>query len=243
MRGPVVAAAVLTRLPVPGRGPLPGDLSRAVPWFPVVGAVVGGVVGGVYLLLDRALAPLPAAVVAVAAGIVLTGAFHEDGLADTCDGLGGRTRADRLAAMADPRVGTFGVLALVVSVLARSGALASLPAGEALPLVVAVHAAARGVVAGALALAPAARPDGLAAVLVAETRPWRGVVGLAVGVVAAVGLLGPAAGPLLLAAAGAGGLVVAAAVRRLGGITGDVLGAGEQAAEIGALLAGAAMMG
>lgn len=243
MRGPATATAVLTRLPVPGGAPLPGDLSRAVPWFPVVGAAVGGVVGGVYLLLDRVLAPFPAAVLAVAAGIALTGAFHEDGLADTCDGLGGRTRADRLAAMADPRVGTFGVLALVVSVLARSGALASLSAGEALPLIVAAHAAARGVVSGAVSLAPAARSDGLAAGLLAETGPWHGLVGFAVGGVAAFGLLGAAAGPLLLAAAGAGSLAVAMSVRRLGGVTGDVLGAGEQAAEIGALLAGAAIMG
>lgn len=241
MRGLGVALAVLTRIPVAAGAADPADLARSVTWFPVVGALVGGTVGGVFALVSLRVPAAPAAVLAVAAGIALTGALHEDGLADTCDGLGGRTPAGRLAAMADPRLGTFGALALAVSLLVRVGVLAALDPGSAVPLLAAAHALARGTAAAALAVPARARPEGLAAGF--RVDPWRGALAAAVAIVAAVGLLGAAALPLVLGAVIPGGLVARGAARRLGGMTGDVLGACEQAAEVGAFVAASAIMG
>ena len=102
------ALAFLTRLPT---GAHPEDetaIGRSVPWFPVVGSLVGAATGLVYLGLDDVIAPSTAAIVAVAVGAVITGGLHEDGLADTFDGLGGPDPARRLEIMRDSRIGTFG---------------------------------------------------------------------------------------------------------------------------------------
>ena len=85
----------------------------SVPWFPVVGAVIGLMIGMVWLGLNELVSPLTSATIAVMVGVMITGAFHEDGLADTADSLGGYTPERRLEIMKDSRVGTFGVLALV----------------------------------------------------------------------------------------------------------------------------------
>lgn len=242
MKGPAVALAFLTRIPVPVRVDGPSDLARSVPWFPVVGALVGLVVGGVFPLFSGFLPTLAAAALAVAAGMVVTGALHEDGLADTVDGLaGGRDRSGRLEIMKDSRVGTFGALALVISVLLRVGALAAFQPGTALVVVVLVHVLARGAAAGVMVSVPAATTTGLGADYLAATR-WQGAVGLGVAAAIAFGLGGTFAIPLFVAATVPAGLVAWWAGARIGGVTGDVLGACEQAAEIGAFLAASAIM-
>ncbi len=104
----------LTRLPVPvALDHCDGRLARAAPWFPVVGLLVGGIAGGA-LLLAAAVLPMPlAAGFAIAAGVLVTGALHEDGLADCCDGLGGgRNREHALEIMRDSRIGTFAGIGL-----------------------------------------------------------------------------------------------------------------------------------
>ncbi len=235
-----LAGVFLTRLPL-GSLMRAGTPARAVRAYPVVGAAVGAAGGGTLLAAAALGLPAPAAAgLAVGVTILVTGALHEDGLADVADACGPADRDQRLAVMRDSRVGTFGVLALVLSVLLRVAALAG-PA----PLVAAAGlagaaGAARAGPAVLLHAMPPARGDGLAA---GVGRPDRETLGWAVGLGAlALVLPAVAAGPT---AAAAMALAVAAATagagflahRLVGGLTGDTLGAGIQAAEITALLA------
>lgn len=229
------SVAFLTRLPIRLETPLP--LAAAVPGFPLAGALVGGIAA---VMLSVALwlgvPALPAALLAVGASIAATGALHEDGLADSADGLfSGKPRERVLEIMRDSRIGTFGALALILSVGLRAGSLAVLADGAA--ALVAVHALSRGWLPWLMWQDTPARGDGLAADAGKPVQAnvfWAAGFGLAIAVVA----IGPL--PALLAAAVSAGsaLVVAALARkRLGGYTGDTLGAAQQAAEIGALLA------
>src|SRR5919109_3925045 len=112
------AVSFLTRVPVGRRLALDGaDVARGALLFPVVGAGIGAAVGLAAVLLDEPLPALPAAALALALGLLLTGAMHLDGLADTADALGGRSRAEALSIMRDHAVGTYGVAALIVDLL------------------------------------------------------------------------------------------------------------------------------
>jgi adenosylcobinamide-GDP ribazoletransferase len=218
------------------------DVARGSVFFPLVGGGVGAVTGLVAIGLAKALPFFLAAAVAVAFHAALTGAIHLDALADLADSLGGATRDRALEILRDPSVGAFGVLALVVDVLFQVGALAAL-LGETDLLSLAVSAFALGraaplVIGWAL---PYARPGaGSGRALTDEPRPWERVAGLllaAVVVFALTGLRGFAlAGGAVIGTA----LVALVAWRRLGGATGDVLGAGIEVATVGALLAAAA---
>jgi adenosylcobinamide-GDP ribazoletransferase len=225
------AALFLTRLPLPCPAVMPPDLhGRSAGWYPLIGALIG-------------LAGAPAALLALAAQTGLTGALHEDGLADTADGFGGgRDKAAKLAIMRDSRLGSYGAMALIFSIGLRASALASLPD----PVAVTAALAAAGALSRAAlvalygGLAPA-RTDGLGATL---GRPDRGRVALALGLgfALAVAGLGLSAIPAVLAAAVAALAVARLARRQIGGYTGDVLGAAQQAAEIAVLLALAAVL-
>jgi len=208
--------------------------------LPAVGALLGLAGGVAYALAwHLGLTSFLAALAAIAVVALLTGAMHEDGLADVADGFGGgRTRGDTLRIMRDSRIGTFGALALLLAVLARTGALANLAEPRlVLPALVVAAAVSRATLPAVLLALPSARPDGLAA---AAGQPhWaRVVAGLALACLLAFALLGPAAALAgLLAAGGLALLLAALAWRRIGGITGDVLGAAQQLAELGFLLA------
>ena len=234
------AAGFLTRLPMVGPArTLPGALTQASRCFPLVGILVGVIAGAVYAIAaDCNLTPLIAAALAVAAGIIVTGALHEDGLADFADGLGVRgERQAKLAAMRDSHIGVFAMLALALSLILRVSALASLGQPlQVLGALIAAHAGARAILPWAMYQENPARSDGLA---VAAGRPSRATAGaaLVIGAVALVVALGPGAGFVAaLGAALAMGLLPLAR-RELGGITGDVLGAVEQSAEVLILLA------
>lgn len=205
------ALAFLTPLPVGARVP---D-QRTVVWFPAVGALLGLVVGGVWWAAGEGFPPLVAAGVAVVADLVLTGALHVDGLADSADGvLPHLPDADRRrAVMAAPDVGAFGVAAVVGALLLRWAAFASIEPDVL--LVVAVWLASRSAMAVALATQPYVG-GGLGSAFVGA-----GWWAPALGVVAAAVLAPIEVAGLVVAAAG----VVALARRRLGGVTGDVLGA------------------
>jgi adenosylcobinamide-GDP ribazoletransferase len=240
----LVAARFFTRLPLgAARLPEPGALARGAWAFPVIGAGVGVLCAAAYAIAKGLnLPPLAAALIAVGAGVLLTGALHEDGLADTADGLGGGAdRAAKLAIMRDSRSGAFGVLALFFSVGLRAAAAASLAGnGAALAAFVAAHAVGRGGLAAAMLLLPAARSDGLGA---AAGRPEGAetAVSLAIAAVIALAALGPAGGLGALVAAGVVmGVIAVLADRQVGGYTGDVLGAMEQGGETAMLLAAAA---
>jgi adenosylcobinamide-GDP ribazoletransferase len=181
--------------------------------------------------------PVPlAAGLAVGVGVLVTGALHEDGLADTADGLGGgRTPERALEIMRDSRIGSYGALALMFSVGFRWAAVAGMaPAQGALALIVA-HCVSRAALAPAPLMAEYAREQGLGRALDgvrASDAAIALLVGFAISLVAGVGGL-----VAMAAALAAGGAVLALLVRRLGGYTGDGLGAIQQAAEIAALLA------
>lgn len=244
LSGFTVAAAFLTRIPVAEAGESDRSLVEAAWAFPLVGAGIGAVAAFVFLFAQlTGLGDWPAALLAVAAGLLVTGALHEDGLADAADGLfGGADRDRRLAIMRDSRHGTFAVLALVLSVALRAAALAQIGdvvlAGLAL---VAAHAGSRGLLPVVLlALAPA-RDDGLGASC-DRPRPAVVIAAVLIALAIAAAALGPAhgLGAFGLAAAAMAG-AAAVAQRRIGGYTGDVLGAVQQIGEIVMLLAAAAL--
>ena len=146
-----IGISLCTRLPI---GPIDavgeGDVARASWTFPIAGLLVGLTGAIAYWLAVRVnVAPLPAAALALAATLLLTGAMHEDGLADTADGLGGATREKKLEIMRDSRIGTFGACALAVSLMLRWSALADIaePRVVALALICA-HVSARALRAG-----------------------------------------------------------------------------------------------
>jgi adenosylcobinamide-GDP ribazoletransferase len=240
-----VALQFLTRLPVgaPARWP-PGALAASAPMFPLVGALIGAAAGLVFALATGlGLPPMLAALLAVAAQILLTGGLHEDGLADVADGFGGgRTRADKLRILRDPRLGSFGAMALMLALLARISALAALaePGLVAAVLIVA-GATSRAALPVIMATLAPARDDGLAA-SAGRPHPLRATAAVIIALLTAFVLLPPAMAAVGLIAAAGGALIIARLARRqIGGHTGDVLGAAQQLAEIGVLLAAPAL--
>jgi adenosylcobinamide-GDP ribazoletransferase len=231
-RAVLAAVAFLTRVPV-GRVELGrDDVARGSVLFPLVGAGIGLVVGLVAVGLDSRLGPLLAAALAVAFEALLTGAIHLDGLADTADGLGAGTRERALAVMREGAIGAFGATALGLDLLVKTAAIAAILSGPAPVLaLVAAFAVGRAAPLALAAAFPYAREeDGIGRALAG--RPWA-AVGVALGIVVAVGALGMRG----LWIAGAAAVAVAAlalVARRLGGVTGDVLGA---AAELGTTFA------
>jgi adenosylcobinamide-GDP ribazoletransferase len=229
-----LAVTLFTVAPLPAGRVDRASAAVAMRVAPGVGAVLGAVLGGVLVGLDAAGMPrLLAGIVVVGAGALLTRGLHLDGLADTADGLGAyRSRDQALDVMKRPDIGPFGVVALVLTLLAQAAAVAALPTrGWSAALTGVVAATATGRAAATWACrrgVPAARPGGLGA-LVAGTV---GTAALAVGTAAVAALAVPAVpgrpwqGPVAVLAALAVALLLQRhAVRRLGGITGDVLGA------------------
>jgi adenosylcobinamide-GDP ribazoletransferase len=238
------AFRLLTRIPL---GASNSGLEGVAGWFPVVGLFVGLAVGGIYALLYPWMPSMLSAVIAVSGGILLTGAFHEDGLADGMDAFGAGASGEKaLQIMRDPRLGTYGTLALVISVLWRVVALGSLGPAVAVAAAVVAHALGRTSAVGLMAVAPAAREDGLGRLGVAGLDGRRATLAIAVG----LGLTIPVVGWLVALGVIAGAIMVVlvvrwVSVRRIGGITGDVLGACEQLTEMGSLavVAGATWVG
>lgn len=239
LRDAAGAISFYTRLPVPldaGRQRAFADIQWAAP---LAGAVVGLAVGGVlWLGLALGLPAQLAAAFAVAAGVALTGALHEDGLADTADGFGGgRSRDDKLAIMRDSRIGSYGVLALGLSLIARWAALAALAEASiagAVLAAVAAHAGSRALLPALLAALPPARADGLSAGI-GITNSRTALAALALGFVFLLpcGLVFAVAASLGLGLVAV--LVARLALAQIGGQTGDVLGAAQQAGEIALL--------
>ena len=240
MRDVRIAVSLCTRLPVGTSMAVgPGDVARAGWAFPIAGALIGMVAAAVYWLADRAhIPPVSASVLALATSVILTGAMHEDGLADTADGLGGgKTREKKLEIMRDSRIGTFGACALGLSLLLRWSALTALEDTRAVAIALIVaHAGARAVLPAFMSLVAPARSDGLSSDA-GQPPPISVAVALGLCIVAlsiGFGLGAMLTGVVMLAAIGL--LLALLARRQIGGQTGDVLGALEQAAEAALLL-------
>lgn len=231
MKRPAVMGAVAF-LTVAGRGQVPK--ARALWWFPVVGAGLGGVLAAIHWGAGELWPLLVVGIVVVAADLVLTGALHLDGLSDSADGLLPHMDRDRrLAVMSRPDVGAFAIAAVVVVLGVRWAAL-SVDGVESLALIP-VWALSRTLVALVPAIVPYARPGGLADPFLAGARPWLALwlAPAVAGLVLIEGVSGAvSAGVAVAASAG----IVAMAWRRLGGFTGDVLGAVILIAETAALL-------
>jgi adenosylcobinamide-GDP ribazoletransferase len=234
----------LTRLPLSHSEPMEkGALSRSLWTAPVVGVAVA-LAGAVVYAVATALhvPPLAAAALAVAATILLTGGLHEDGLADVADGFGGGgTRERKLEIMRDSRIGTYGVCALILSLVLRIAALVNLgdPALVALGLI-AAHAGGRASIPVFMQFVPPARPDGLSA----EAGVPPGESSLAAALIGAVVLifcLGFSTGLVaIVLLAGACAFLGWLCRKQIEGQTGDVLGALEQAGEVIVLLVASA---
>jgi adenosylcobinamide-GDP ribazoletransferase len=221
-----VAVAFLTRLPLGSRAG--GDaeaVARAAPLFPLIGAAIGAVVGAAAIGFSQVLPALLAGLLAVALELVLTGALHADGLADSADGLGGRDRNRALEIMRDHTLGTYGAAALALDLAMKAAALGALGEADALGPIVAAMALSR---AAPLPLGRLgyARPGGGAGRLLAGRV---GVSGVIVGTLLALAIAAVAAGgralPLLACAALTTVGIGLLSHRRLGGVTGDVMGA------------------
>jgi len=243
--GFAVATAFFTRIPITTPACRAELLADAAWAFPLVGAGIGGVAAFAFLLAQLlGLGDWPAAILAVLATVVLTGALHEDGIADTADGLiGGHDRDQRLAIMRDSRHGTFGVVAIVLSLLLRTAALAGI--GEAVYAglaLIAAHAASRSALPLAMRALVPARADGLGAAA-GRPRTSLAIAALAIGLLVTLAAIGPARGAIAFGLAGAAMFALGVlARRRIGGYTGDVLGAFQQIGEIVMLLAAAASL-
>jgi adenosylcobinamide-GDP ribazoletransferase len=235
------ALQMLTRLPIPRLSGFEGDwIARSAPYYPVVGWIVGGLCA-VVLLLTNWVWPEPiAAILAVAAGLLATGGLHEDGLADTVDGLcGGHTPQHRLEIMKDSCNGSYAALVLWVILILKAAVLATLSPTKAALALVLVHGAARALPVMVMASLRYAGDPETAKFKSAPLRvhPVKAMVALVLGLVPLLLLLplDSAALSVGLAALSAAGMALVAR-RLVGGFTGDVLGAVEQVAEVALLL-------
>jgi len=225
----LAAAQFLTRVPIRLR--TAPDLAAAVPWFPVVGALIGAAVGLVAAGLTEVVPSSVAAAVAIIVGLLITGAFHEDGLADTADALGGMTPERRREILKDSRHGSYGVAAMCTTIVLRIICVASLGPAAAFAGLVAAHTLGRGAAVAAMVTGRPAPHEGLGADYTRVLSPRSATVGVlaALAIGALVG--GWWIAPLALAVALGAVAVIRLAHRAFGGISGDLLGAVEQVGE------------
>ena len=232
------AFGLLTRLPAPVDHARAGHRGMSSGWaYPIVGAVVGALAGALGAgLMALGAAPMLAVALALTLQCLTTGALHEDGLADSADGLaGGHSRERRLEIMRDSRIGVYGMLALLLAMLARTGGLLEVSGLTLIALMAGIGAASRAVMVFASTLLPDARSDGLGA---SHGRASWATSGLSLGLgllilMICTGWAALLALPLAL-------VLVApfwmAAYRAIGGRTGDILGGSQILTEIGLLL-------
>ncbi len=223
-----VAIGFLTRIPVGDvtrGGRTEVDMARAVPWFPVVGAAIGAASGGIYVLADEFLNVRVAATIAVGLALLITGAFHHDGLADIADAFGGGWTVERrLEILKDSRLGTYGTAALCMALLTEVLAISELKGWEAFGAIIVAHSLGRAMALTAMLLAPAGG-NGMGADYMTRLSPISVFCGILFGVIMTL-LFSPV---FPLATIGVAALptiaVVALSIRKIGGINGDVLGA------------------
>ncbi len=241
-----VALQFLTRVPVPAWvGFEPDWLNRSARWFPLVGLCVGAAAALVLAVASCVFPPAVAVGLSIAATLLLTGGFHEDGLADTADALGGSVgRARALEIMKDSRIGSYGALALIVVLGLKAVALTAMLPALAIPALLLAHTASRTAAVVLIRVLPYAGDIEHAKAKPLARRVSRVGVAVAIGTVFGVGALLVVAVPaqasavvtsLVLSAIGTAWIALWLR-RRLGGYTGDALGATQQITELLALL-------
>lgn len=237
----ILAVRFLTIVPIPGReAEGPGALGRAAWWFPVVGLGLGAALVGVDRVLTLAFPPLLAALLVLTSWKVATGGIHLDGLADCLDGLAGADAGRRLAIMRDSRVGVFGAVGLILYFLMTLVALADVPVGNGWPILLVAPVVGRLAPLLVGACFRAATPEHGTGAWFLRSIPRGAGPSYLAGVLALAGwLLGPWGAVMAASALVAVFACSAVLARRLGGLTGDVLGAGVELGELAFVLAGA----
>ena len=235
--GLATAVRYLTIVPWPARaGVPPAALGRAAGWFPVVGAALGALLALIDHGLARIFPGLLSALLTVTVWKVFTGGLHLDGLADSLDALGGRTPEHRLVILRDSRIGTFGAVGLILVLMIEIVALSGLEPGLRWRALVAAPVLGRGVAPMLARVFAPARADGQGAAFAAAVTRIGAGSALALAVVVAVLVLSTA-GALVTAAVVVGALALARFLTwRFGGLTGDVLGAVIELAELTVIL-------
>ena len=240
---PGAALGLLTRLPVTVNTEKAMARGACAAWaYPLVGAILGAILAATAsILMWLGLPTGITAALILAMGVIITGAMHEDGLADSADGLwGGWTKARRLEIMKDSHIGVYGVCAIALTLLIRwLGLLMLLSLGVHWMALIAIGALSRAAMVGVMATLPNARADGLSKDV---GRPPTQTMWLALGI-AAIVAIGAGHAMLIIAAAVAGAVWRGIAKAKIGGQTGDILGATQQITEIACLLTIVAMFG
>ena len=237
MTGLVVAARYLTIVPLPGVVPGRADsLGRAAVWFPAIGLGLGAVLVGAERVTAVLFPSLLAALLTVTAWKLLTGGLHLDGLADCLDGLAGRDAEHRLAIMRDSRIGAFGAIGLILFLLLEVVAVAELPSGVRARALLVVPVIARATPPLLVRLFPAAKSEGLGAAFGASVSGWAVPTALAIALVVALAALHAVAVPVFTISVLSALALTRFFAARVSGITGDVLGAGIEVAELAGLL-------
>ena len=238
-----LALQFMTRVPIRFSGLDPARLSHASLWFPAVGLLVGILSASAYALVNPHLGRSLAALIAVFVTVIVTGGLHDDGLADCADAFGGGwTREDCLRILKDSRIGTFGALALILSVGSRILLLAAMPAGVVIKYIIAAHVLARCTpLPLSAALKPARGQEGLGGRMAGATSWLTVALGTAMAVAVAVLFLRASAWQPIVVVTFLTGASGAYYQYRLGGITGDCMGATIQLSEVAIYLCGAWM--
>ena len=242
-RSVLAAAAFLTRIPIDRGGRVrPADVARGVIAFPVVGAAIGASAAAVAWTLRLAFPAGVAAVGAVAVELILTGGLHIDGLADTLDGYGGATRERALEIMGDHAIGAYGAAAIAVDLGCKTVVIAALAErAGGLWMVIAAGAVSRAVAGVLGSVMPYARPSGgTGGILGEHGRPAWAVWAASVGVAIASASAGVRGLIACVAAGAVAGVWAWRCLRRLGGMTGDTLGAAVEMTDVLVLLVGLA---
>ena len=226
-----------TRLPIPGKHDHDGDLASAAFVFPIVGLIVGALLALVWWITSLALPPALASGLTIAAGLLLTGALHEDGFSDCADGLGGGHSKERaLEIMRDSRIGAYGAAALIVTIGLRWFALAEFDIIAGIAALLIAHMASRTSIIIALATSNYARDKGLGSSVASGSTLQTWIIASIVCLLLGVVIGGAAAIVACLLAFLISWLFLKYLENRLGGYTGDGLGAMQQISEIVVLL-------
>lgn len=233
----IAAWVFLTRIPLPATQLDDRDFAAAPGFYPMVGLVIGAIGGGALAIGWAIGGAFIGAIFGTAATLLATGAFHEDGLADLFDGLGASSAERMMEIMRDSRLGTFGAAALFAVLLLKIAALSQMPYVWALFALPVAHAVSRLSAVMVIATGSYARAEGIAKPVAKGIRNGPLALAALTGLVAVgVGAFGMGIGPLFFAVAGLAIGHVATRLlfeRKLGGYTGDCLGAVQQMSEVG----------
>ena len=233
-----IALQFLTRLPIRISGVNPGEIGRSIVYFPVVGALIGILLAGLDLACGAVgLNGLASSVIVVIALVCVTGAIHLDGLADSCDAFfSGKGRDEMLAIMRDPHIGTMGVTSLVAVILLKVSLLSALAGPLRTTAIVVMCVMGRWAMVFAMQISPYARSEGKAKHFLGGTNRRLTWVAAGITIVLVEAAWHANGAALFLAITGITYLFTASVRRRLGGITGDTIGATDEIVETATLL-------